>query len=104
MEEWSKHGVAIFMTMEQLLERLEATESTTLTGWNVILWNDDHHSMDYVVLALVRTIPVDTEAAASIMLDVHTNGKTIAWTGAKEVAELYRDRLEGYGLSATISR
>ncbi len=92
------------MTMEQLLERLETTESTTLTGWNVLLWNDDHHSMDYVVLALLRTIPIDAERAASIMLDAHTNGKTVVWSGAKEVAELYRDRLEGYGLNATISR
>ncbi len=92
------------MTMEQLLERLETTESTTLTGWNVLLWNDDHHSMDYVVLALLRTIPIDAERAASIMLDAHTNGKTVVWSGAKEVAELYRDRLEGYGLNTTISR
>ncbi|MBA2362710.1 MAG: ATP-dependent Clp protease adaptor ClpS [Chloroflexia bacterium] len=92
------------MTMEQLLERLETTESTTLTGWNVLLWNDDHHSMDYVVLALVRTLPVDAEQADSIMLDAHSHGKTVAWSGAKEIAELYRDRLEGYGLGATISR
>ena len=78
--------------------------SDTLTGWNVLLWNDDHNSMDHVVRALVATIGLSLERAVAVMYDAHEHGKTVAWSGAKEPAELYRDGLEAFGLTATISR
>jgi ATP-dependent Clp protease adapter protein ClpS len=91
------------MTTDTTIERIEATKSTTLSGWSVLLWNDDVHGMDEVVYALVRTIPLDTERAVEIMFAAHTHGKAVAWSGAREVAELYRDGLESYGLTATLS-
>ncbi len=98
-------------TLERILAEIETPPelnlsviSDVLTGWNVLLWNDDHNSMDLVVTALMRTIELSFERAVEIMFEAHNSGKAVAWSGAKELAELYRDGLEGYGLTATISR
>lgn len=93
--------MAIDLTTEQ---RLDISRSTTLTGWSVLLWNDDHNAMDAVVRALVGIVGLAPERAMDIMMEAHTEGKAVAWTGAKEVAEAYRDGLEGHGLTATIAR
>lgn len=91
------------MTAEVGEQQQQGTSDQFLSGWNVLLWNDDVHSMDFVVGALLRTIPMDLQRAVQVMYDAHENGKAVAWSGAKEVAELYRDGLESYGLTATIS-
>lgn len=92
------------MTTETHEEQLQSTRGEFLRGWNVLLWNDDVHSMDFVVSALLRTIPMDVQKAVEVMYEAHEHGKAVAWSGAKEVAELYRGGLESYGLSATVSR
>ena len=76
----------------------------SLFGWKVILWNDDVHSMDYVVLVLMRCLGMDLEKATQVMLEAHHNGQSVAWAGAKETAELYQDRLLSFGLTATIEK
>lgn len=91
------------MTAEVGEQQQQRTSDDFLSGWNVLLWNDDVHSMDFVVGALMRTIPMDLQRAVQVMYDAHENGKAVAWSGAKEVAELYRDGLDSYGLTATIS-
>ena len=85
-------------------ERDLTLRSDSLTGWNLLLWNDDVHSMDYVVAVLVRTLAIDPERAIDVMLEAHYEGKAVAWSGAREIAEMYRDNLESAGLTATISR
>jgi ATP-dependent Clp protease adaptor protein ClpS len=91
------------MGTDLITERERVTHSRFLSGWSVLLWNDDVHDMEYVVRALIQTIPMDPEHAVEVMFEAHHNGKAVAWSGAKEVAELYRDGLESYGLTATVS-
>ena len=59
--------------------------------WAVVLINDDHHSVDYVIWALLKTVPdlSDTEAAL-IMLEAHNTGKGIVTVCGREQAEGYR--------------
>lgn len=79
--------------------------SGALHPWSVILHNDDHNEMLYVVQSLVRCVPTLTQAAAfTIMLAAHNNGRALVTTCPLELAELYRDRLESRGLTATIER
>lgn len=74
-----------------------------LPRYRVLLHNDDHNSMDRVVLALVRTIAsLDMEQAVRIMLEAHTNGCAQVIVCLKELAEHYREGLERYGLTSTI--
>lgn len=94
---------AFMLEINTIEDELVKVTGDTLHGWHVLLWNDDIHSMDYVVLALMKTIGLGVKSAVHIMLEAHTNGKAIAWSGAKETAEAYREGLEEYGLTATIS-
>lgn len=74
-----------------------------LPPYVVLLHNDDHNSMEDVIKALVRSVPeLSLERAAEIMLEAHTTGTAAVITCPLELAELYRDRLQSFGLTATI--
>lgn len=79
--------------------------SELLPPYHVQLHNDDHNSMDHVVNALLKTIPhMTTERAAELMLQAHNHGQATVITCPLELAEVYRERLESFGLTATIER
>jgi ATP-dependent Clp protease adaptor protein ClpS len=56
-----------------------------------------------VVQALVKSVPsLSQDRATEIMMEAHTNGKAVVVACPLELAELYRDRLQSFGLTATI--
>ena len=55
--------------------------------WNIVFYNDDYTSMDFVVFALTKVFHRSTEDALALTLVVHTKGKGIAGTYTFEVAE-----------------
>ena len=74
-----------------------------LPRYRVLLYNDDIHAMDEVVLALLRVIPaLGPEGAMRVMLEAHTHGSAEVIICPKEQAEHYRERLESFGLTSTI--
>jgi ATP-dependent Clp protease adaptor protein ClpS len=76
-----------------------------LPPWSVILHNDDHNEMVYVVQALVKSVPkLGARRATQIMLEAHKHGQAVVTTCPLELAELYRDRLQTFGLTATIEK
>ena len=76
-----------------------------LPPYAVILHNDDVHEMGHVVRALLQSVPdLTPERAAEIMLEAHNHGQARVIVCPLELAELYRDRLESFGLTATIER
>ncbi len=71
--------------------------------WVVILHNDDHNTMDHVVASLLQCVPpLAQEQAEEIMVTAHEHGAATVIACPLETAELYRDRLESRGLTATI--
>jgi ATP-dependent Clp protease adaptor protein ClpS len=76
-----------------------------LPPYSVILHDDDVNDMVYVVASIMVCVPeIDQEQATAIMLEAHLNGRAHVITCPLERAELYRDRLEGRGLTATIEK
>ena len=76
-----------------------------LPPYKVILHNDDHNEMVYVVQCLMKTVPgLGAARATRIMFEAHNHGKAVVTTCPLELAELYRDRLESFGLTATIEK
>ncbi len=76
-----------------------------LPPYAVILHNDDVNDMHHVVSALLQSVPdLSPEQATEIMLIAHNYGQAIVIICPLELAELYRDRLEGFGLTATIEK
>jgi ATP-dependent Clp protease adaptor protein ClpS len=81
----------------------QRTARQILPPWRVMLHNDDVNDMRHVVRAITRSVPsVSFQQAASIMLEAHQHGVAQVVICPKEHAEMYRERLEGYGLTSTI--
>ncbi|HLW65479.1 MAG TPA: ATP-dependent Clp protease adaptor ClpS [Gemmataceae bacterium] len=61
--------------------------------YNVILENDDHHSMEFVVEVLKKVFSYPMEKCVQLMMQAHETGRSVVWTGAKEVAELKHEQI-----------
>lgn len=71
--------------------------------YKVILHNDDFHSMDYVIVALVKSVPsLKEQDALEIMLTAHNEGTAVVIVVPQETAEFYQERILSYGLGCTI--
>jgi ATP-dependent Clp protease adaptor protein ClpS len=61
--------------------------------------------MQYVVVCLVKSVPgLGVQRAVEIMYEAHNQGQALVTTCPLELAELYRDRLQSFGLTATIEK
>lgn len=79
--------------------------SETLPPYRLLLHNDDVNDMWHVVRSLLASVPELTpERAVDVMLEAHHVGQAQVLVCPLERAELYRDRLEAFGLTATIER
>ena len=73
--------------------------------WAVILFDDSYHSMDYVIWALLKTLPHLSAAEASlIMLEAHNTGKGVVTVCGISEAEGYRAALLVLQLRCDIQR
>jgi ATP-dependent Clp protease adaptor protein ClpS len=71
------------------LDLLEKDEIKTKrpSMWNIVLYNDDYTSMEFVVFVLTKVFHRSTEDALALTFAVHTQVKRIAGTYTFEVAE-----------------
>ena len=68
--------------------------------WRVVVLNDDHNTFDHVAEALASVIPGITLAQGYRFADkIHNTGCAIVWSGPREDAEDYWERLDDAGLS-----
>lgn len=89
------------MSVETIEQRSTARKHAP--RYRVLLHNDDHNSMEYVVQALVKTVASLTiPQAVDIMMQAHTSGTALVITCAQEHAEFYSESLQTQGLSSTI--
>jgi ATP-dependent Clp protease adaptor protein ClpS len=69
-----------------LLEK-DQVKSKRPSMWNIVFYNDDYTSMDFVVFVLTKVFHRSTEDALALTFAVHTQGKGIAGSYTFEVAE-----------------
>ena len=82
------------------LTRPPDSGSLAAKPWNVIVLNDNHNTFDGVAFALARTIPgVNYEKGLAVADRIHNSGLAVVWTGHKELAELYWEKLKAFGLT-----
>ena len=89
------------MSVETIEKR--STVRKLAPRYRVLLHNDDFNSMEYVVQALIKTVPSLTQPqAVNIMMEAHANGIALVITCALEHAEFYCENLKNQGLTSTI--
>jgi ATP-dependent Clp protease adaptor protein ClpS len=74
----------------------DTTRTRRIPPYNVILENDDHHSMQFVVEVLTKVLGCSVERAYQLMMEAHSSGRTIIWTGPREVAELKAEQIQTF--------
>ena len=80
------------------IEVQEQVKSRNTGGpWNVVLWDDDFHTYDYVITMLVDVCQMTVEKAFKHALQVDTEKKTIVFSGEFEHAEHVHDLIINYG-------
>jgi ATP-dependent Clp protease adaptor protein ClpS len=85
-------------------------DSAEGSTWSVLLLNDDHTPMDFVVDVIERVFDIDLESARQLMLRVHNEGTAecgiypyeIAKAKAAQVADFAREHQ--HPLQAVIER
>jgi ATP-dependent Clp protease adapter protein ClpS len=60
------------------------TTGHTDEPWKVILYNDDIHSFDEVILQLMKALGCSSQKAEDIAFEAHSKGKAIALSGSFE--------------------
>lgn len=73
-----------------------------LPRFKVLLHNDDRNAMEHVVQALMRVFRFGKDHCERIMLEAHRNGLALCTVEPLEQAELHRDQLGSFSLTATI--
>ena len=68
--------------------------------WRVIVLNDNHNTFDHVAETLASVIPGIGLADGYRLADqIHNSGQAIVWSGSREDAQQYWDRLDAAGLT-----
>jgi ATP-dependent Clp protease adaptor protein ClpS len=75
----------------------EDTRTERQPPYAVILHNDDINTMDWVILVLRKVFGYTVEKCFQHMLEAHETGRSVVWTGAREVAELKADQIVSCG-------
>lgn len=65
--------------------------------YNVILWDDQEHTVDYVVVMMQKLFGHPVPMGLKIAMDVDSQGRAIVLTTTREHAELKRDQIHAFG-------
>lgn len=72
--------------------------------YHVVLWNDNDHSYEYVIIMLRKLFAHPVEKGYQLAREVDKRGKAIVLTTTREHAELKRDQIHAFGADRLIAR
>lgn len=78
-------------------EKPAARKPKKLPPYAVVVLNDDLHTFEYVIETFMKVFGYPAEKCFQLAADIHIQGRSIVWSGAKEVAELKRDQIRSAG-------
>ena len=72
--------------------------------WHVILFNDEVHSFDAVVLQVQKATGYSLERATQVTLHAHQNGRSVVYIGSQERSEKIAHILGNIALRTSVER
>ena len=72
--------------------------------WVTLVWDDPVNLMSYVAYVFQKYFGYDKSKAEKLMLEVHTEGKSVVSTGTREEMERDVQAMHEYGLWATMEK
>lgn len=71
--------------------------------WNVVLLDDQEHTDVYVIRMVQEIFAMDAERSENVAQLVDAHGRAVVATAHKELAELKRDQILGYGKDPAVA-
>lgn len=78
-------------------EKPVASKPKKLPPYAVVVINDDLHTFQYVIETFRKVFRYPGLKCLLLAVKIHFCGRSIVWSGAKEVAELKRDQIRSAG-------
>ncbi|MCG8449625.1 MAG: ATP-dependent Clp protease adaptor ClpS [Pirellulales bacterium] len=88
------HGVTTVVPKKQ---RVAERQANRQPRYNVLLWDSDDHTFEYVERMLRELFGHEKEQCHKIAEQVDEEGRAVVLTTTKEHAELKRDQIHAYG-------
>lgn len=99
-----EEAVAVKPRREEKREEKRDKKHKPQPRYNVVLWNDDDHTYEYVVKMLKELFAHPVERGFQMAKEVDQTGRVICLTTTKEHAELKRDQIHAYGRDPLIAK
>ena len=96
-EQDSTTSVVVTTTKRPAREQQAKSTRKRQPRYHVILWNDDHHTYQYVIQMMRNLFGHSVEQGFQIASAVDTRGRAICLTTTREHAELKRDQIHAFG-------
>ncbi len=88
--------------LEEVLVEDEVEDSGTGEPCQLIVYNDDHNTFDWVIKCFIEVLGHAQSQSEQLALIIHTKGKASVKNGPKKVLKPQKDALIERGLSAVI--
>ena len=82
------------MVETDVVSEVDSTTKATMRApskFNVVLYNDDRTTVEFVVLVLMTIFHKSFDAASMLTMQIHDTGKGVAGTYSLEIASQKRD-------------
>lgn len=87
---------------EQLLLEEETVETDKGATAELVVYNDDHNTFDWVIRCFVEVLKHTSEQSEQLALLIHLKGRATVKTGPRRILKPKKDALVERGLSAVI--
>ncbi len=87
---------------EPIIRQINGIEDERAPSSRVILFNDDYHSMEEVVLQIQKATGYSLEKAEAIMFEAHTAGLAVVYAGDPDDCRRVAGVLEQIGLHVSV--
>jgi ATP-dependent Clp protease adaptor protein ClpS len=95
-------GTPVLENPDTLIEDDKKTDIAL--PWNVILYNDDYHTFNEVILQIQKATGVSIEVAFELTMQVHTQGQANCYEGTHTECERVAAVLREIRLSVEVTQ
>lgn len=85
-----------------VIEEITESKAKPQRNWRVILYNDNVHGRDEVVLWLQKATGCSLECATKVMMTAHTTGRAVCYEGNNDECHKVAGSLRGKGLQVEV--
>lgn len=96
--------MATTMTPDTIVRPSIIEDLDTDTPWTVVAIDDPINTIPYVILTLQKIFGFSLEEATNKTMEIHNDGRSALWAGARTQAENYRNRVLAAQISCKVEQ